>query len=70
MASKIFTSLHQGSWFVACRVTSKVIGTGAAGRSWGDLRTIKSDKISDISSDVSKKQSIFYTSSCIKSAII
>ena len=39
--------------FFACRVTSKVIGIGAAERSWGDVKTIKSGKRSAISSDVS-----------------
>ena len=56
--------------FVACRVTSKVIGIGAAERSWGDVKTIKSGKRSVISSDVSEKQSIVYTSTCIESARI
>ena len=31
--------------FVAYRVTSKVIGIGAAESYWGDVRTIKSGKI-------------------------
>ena len=39
--------------FFACIVTSKVIGIGAADCSWGDEKTIKSGKISAISSDVS-----------------
>ena len=39
--------------FVACRVTSKVLGIGAAERSWGDVKTIKSGKRSSIRSDVS-----------------
>ena len=56
--------------FVACKVTSKVLGIGASERSWGDAKTIKSGKISAISSDVSEKQSIFYTSACIESARI
>ena len=56
--------------FFACRVTSKVLGTGEAERSWGDVKTIKSGEISDISSDVSEKHSIVYTSACIGSAII
>ena len=56
--------------FVACRVTSKVIGIGAAERSWDDVKTIKSGKISAIRSDVSEKQSIVYTSACIESARI
>ena len=41
--------------FVACRVTSKTISIGAAERSWGDGKTIKSGKRSSISSDVSEK---------------
>ena len=41
--------------FVACRVTSKVLGIGAAERSWGDVKTMKSRKRSAISSDVSEK---------------
>ena len=56
--------------FVACRVTSKVLGIGASERSWGDIKTIKSGKISDIISDVSEKQSIDYTSAGIESARI
>ena len=56
--------------FVACRVTSKVLGIGAAERSWGDVKTIKSGKRSAVSSDVSEKQSIVYTSACIESAKI
>ena len=56
--------------FFACRVTSKVLGIGAAERSWGDVKTIKFGKRSAISSDVSEKQSIVYTSACIESAII
>ena len=39
--------------FVACRFTSTVLGIGAAEHSWGDLKTIKSGKISTIGSDVS-----------------
>ena len=56
--------------FFAFRVTSKVLGIGAAERSWGDVKTIKYGKRSAISSYVSEKQSIFNTSACIESAII
>ena len=56
--------------FVSCIVTSKFLGVGAAERSWGDVKTIKSGKGSAISSDVSEKQSIVYTSTCIESAWI
>ena len=50
---------------VACRVTSKVLGIGAAECSWGDVKTNKLDKRSAIISDVSEKQSIVYTSAGI-----
>ena len=53
--------------FVACRVTSKVLGIGAAETSWGDVKKIKYVKISAIIIDVSEKQSIVYTSVCIES---
>ena len=56
--------------FVACTVTSKVLGIGASERSWGDVNIIKSGKISAISSDVSEKQSIVYTYACNESDII
>ena len=51
--------------FLACIVTSKVLGIGAAKCSHGDFKIIRSGKISTISSDVSEKQSIFYTSAGI-----
>ena len=41
--------------FVACRVTSKVLGIGAAESSWGDFKKIKYGKIYAIRSDVSEK---------------
>ena len=56
--------------FVACRTTSKVIGIGAADRSWGGLKTIEYGKRSAISSDVSEKHRIFYTYACIDLDII
>ena len=56
--------------FVACRVTSKMLGIGSAERSWGDVKTIKSGKRSALGSDISEKQSIVYTSACIEEARI
>ena len=56
--------------FVACRFTSKFLGIGASESSWGDLKTIKYRRRSTISSDVSEKQSIVYTSDCIESTRI
>ena len=67
MASKNSLPFTNVLGFVACRVTSKVLGIGAAERSWGDVKTIKSGKRYAISSDVSEKQSIVYTSACIES---
>ena len=52
--------------FVACRVTSKVLGIVTEERSWGDVNTNKYGKVSDIISDVSEKQSIVYTYTCIE----
>ena len=46
---------------VACRVTSKFLGIGAADSYWFDVKKIKYTKISSIISDVSEKQSIVYT---------
>ena len=56
--------------FVACKVTSKVLGVGALESSWGDVKTIKYGKRYAISSGVSEKLSIVYTSACIESAMI
>ena len=52
--------------FLDFRVTSKIIGIGSADRSWGDVKKIKSGKISALGSDIYEKQSIVYTSACIE----
>ena len=52
--------------FVACRLTSKILGIGSAERSWGDVKTIKSVYRSAPGSEISEKQSIVYTSACIE----
>ena len=51
--------------FVAFRVTSKILEIGSSDCSWGDVITIKSGIISALGSDISEKQSIVYTSTCI-----
>ena len=56
--------------WVACRVTSKVTGSGAAERGWGDTKHIKSGKRSHLSSDKVRKQSTLYTASNINRARI
>ena len=52
--------------FVACSVTSKVLGMGYAECSWDDVKTIKSGNRSALGSDISEKQSIVYSSACIE----
>ena len=47
---------------VACRTTSKVLGIGAAERSWGDVKHLKSNKRSHLGSDTTEKQAVIYTS--------
>ena len=41
---------------LACRVTSKILGIGAAERSWGDVKHLKTNKRSHLSSSRVKKQ--------------
>ena len=56
--------------FVACRVTSKILGILSAERSWVDVKTIKSGKISALASGISEKQSIVYKSACTEESRI
>ena len=56
--------------FIARRVKSKIIGIGVDDHFWGYVKTIKSGKRSAISSYLSDKHIIVYTSACIKSDII
>ena len=56
--------------FVACRVTSKILGVGSVERSWGDVKTIKLGKRPALGSEISEKQSIVYTGTCTEEAII
>ena len=67
MVSKIFIYLHQGSWF--CSMWSHIKGYWCwyTGEFSVDLNIIKYGEFSAISSDISKKQIIVYTSACIES---
>ena len=56
--------------FIACRLTSKILGIGSFECSWGYVKTIKSVKISTLGSDLSGNQSIVYKSSCIEESRI
>ena len=53
---------------VACRVTSKNLGIGAAERSWGGVKDIKFGKRSHLSTKNTEMQSILYTSARIQEA--
>ena len=39
--------------FLACKITSKILGIGSAESSWGDVKTIKLEKRSAIGSEIS-----------------
>jgi hypothetical protein len=46
--------------YVACRGTSNVLGIGAAERSWGDVKQLKTDKRSHLSVESIEQQSIIF----------
>jgi hypothetical protein len=46
--------------FVACRVTSKLVGIGAAERCWGGVKQIKTGKRSHLSGESTEKRSIIF----------
>ena len=56
--------------FVPCSLTSKILGVGSAERSWGDVKTIKPEKISALVRDISEKHIIVYASACIEESRI
>ena len=70
MASKYSLPSTKVIDFVACRVTSKILGIGSAEHSWGDVKTIKLGKISALGSDISDTHSILYTYAFIEEASI
>ena len=70
MASEILITIHQSSWFCSFQGNFKKIGIESAERSCGDVKTIKSGKISALGCDITEKKSIVYTSACIEEASI
>ena len=54
--------------FVACRVTSKVLGIGAAERSWGALKDIKSGHRAHMGEESVEMRTILYTTARINDA--
>ena len=55
---------------LACRVCSKLVGIGAAERSWGDVKHLKTGKRSGLSADHLKKQATLHGASCSTNASI
>ena len=49
----------------ACRVCSKIVGMGSAERNWGDVKHLKTDKRSHMSSDAVQKQATIFGASCM-----
>ena len=41
--------------FVACRVTSKLLGIGSAERAWGDVKSIKTGKRKSVGESIEKR---------------
>ena len=54
--------------FVACRVTSKILGIGSAERSWGAVKHLKTDKRSHMSGPVTKQQATLFGAASIKAS--
>lgn len=52
----------------ACRVCSKIVGMGSAERNWGDVKHLKTDKRSHLSSEAAKKQATIFGASCMEDA--
>ena len=70
MASKYYLPCTKDLGFLACRVTSKIIGIGSIERSWGDLKTIKSRKRSALGSDIPENHNIVYTYDLLKHKVL
>jgi len=53
-------------WFgqFACRVTSKILGIGSAEQNWGEVKHLKTNKCSHLSSDHIKKQATIFGADC------
>ena len=56
--------------WLACRVTSKILGIGSAERTWGVVKTLKQGKRARLGGDNIKKQSTIYANACIEEAKI
>jgi len=54
----------------ACRVCSKILGIGSAERNWGEVKHLKTEKRSHLSSDRTKKQATIFGADCAERARI
>jgi hypothetical protein len=54
----------------ACRVCSKILGIGTAERSWGDVKHLKTNQQSHLSSRATKMQATIFGASCVELAKI
>jgi hypothetical protein len=52
----------------ACRVCSKIKGIGSAERSWGDVKHLKTNQRSHLSSRATKMQATIFGASCVQLA--
>jgi hypothetical protein len=52
----------------ACRVCSKILGIGSAERSWGDVKHLKTNQRSHLSSRATKMQATIFGASCVQLA--
>jgi hypothetical protein len=55
---------------VACRITSKILGIGAAERSWADVKQLKQGKRQGLQGQSLKKQALIFSAACIEQARI
>ena len=66
---KQFTSpVYKVLGYIACRVTSKILGIGSAERSWGAVKHLKTDKRAQLSGETVKKQATLFGAACIEEA--
>jgi hypothetical protein len=54
--------------YVACHVASKVIGIGAAERSWGDVKQLKSDKRAHLCIEYVERQGVIFGAASLHEA--
>ena len=70
MASEILLTINKSSYLCSLQSNFKIIGIRSSERSCGDVKTIKSGKISGLGSDKYEKHSIVYISASIEEATI